>query len=105
GAEHRKHDGIAAPREIANGGGSTAAELRELGIFGAVDVEAHDLKARTKQAAHECLAQQAEADHADGFRHERHSAFGVAPIAAITLSRASERRTSTERPHGNPPPT
>src|SRR5262249_34262428 len=65
GAEHRNHDGIAAPREIANGGGSTAAELRELDVFGAVDVEAYDREAGAKQAAHKCLAQQAEANHAD----------------------------------------
>jgi hypothetical protein len=56
GAEHRKHDGIAAPREIANGVSRMAASLHELDILGAVDVEAHDLEPRAKQTAHECLA-------------------------------------------------
>src|SRR5207247_181604 len=99
-AEHRKDDGIAALRQIANAGGSTAAGLRELRVFGAIDIEAHDREARAKQAAHECLAQQAEANYADRLGHESASALCVAAIAAINLSRPSDRRTSTERRDG-----
>src|SRR5262249_29021733 len=65
-AEHREHDRIATPREIGDRRSRPAAKLRELGIFDGIDVEANDLEASVEQAMRERLAQQTDAERADG---------------------------------------
>src|SRR5258706_15075340 len=77
-----------------------AASLNEVEILGAADVEAHARDPRAKQTAQECLAYQAEPNHAYRLCHEPHSALVVPAIAAFTLSQGPVRRTSTERRDG-----
>jgi hypothetical protein len=48
GAEHRKHDRIAASRKIGNACSRAAAELRELSGLARIDIKAQHFEARAQ---------------------------------------------------------
>ena len=83
GAEHRKHDGIAALREIGDRGRRPAAELGKLRVLGGIKVESGDLEAGTEQATRQRLTQQADADQTDRSTFDHCSAPQVAIHAKL----------------------